>query len=161
MSENIRFGFVAGVIGAVAIDIYLVVTQSWILHVATPVEISQWDASNLLGRAAFFGGVATALVGFVMNLCVGAAWGIIFALAMRSPRLQHAQPLVLGIAFGTIVMLVMRYAVVPLGHAHQPHVDAPRLANLWLAHTIGFGIPVVLTFRRLCARRLTTTHLAG
>jgi len=143
-------GILAGIAGALAIDCYLIITQSWIMHVATPLEISQWDASNALGRAAFFGGVSTALLGLLMNLCVGAAWGIGFALVARSyPGLQRVNLLIVGLVFGTVVMLVMRYAVVPLGHAHQPHADALRLANLWLAHTIGFGIPVVLVFRKL------------
>jgi len=150
MRDIIRPGIMAGVVGALAIDLYLIITQSWIMHVATPVEISQWDASNALGRAAFFGGIPTALLGLVMNLCVGAVWGIILALVVRSrPELQRVNPIVAGIVFGTIAMLVMRYAVVPLGHAHQPHLDAARLANLWLAHTIGFGIPVLLVFKRL------------
>lgn len=143
-------GILAGIVGALAIDLYLIITQSWMLHVATPVEISQWDASNLLGRAAFFGGIPTAVLGLVMNLCVGAVWGIILAFVVsRRPQLQRINPIVVGILFGTIVMLVMRYAIVPLGHAHQPQVDAARLANLWLAHTIGFGIPVVYVFRKL------------
>ncbi len=150
MRDFIRPGIIAGVIGALAIDLYLIITQSWITHGATPVEISQWDASNLLGRAAFFGGIPTALLGLLMNLCVGAVWGLVLALVVRSrPELQRINPVIVGIIFGTIAMLVMRYAIVPLGHAHQPHVDAARLANLWLAHTLGFGIPVLFVFRKL------------
>ena len=158
MRDFIRPGIIAGAIGALAIDLYLILTQSWIMHVATPLEISQWDASNLLGRAAFFGGIPTALLGLVMNLCVGAVWGAALAIVVRSrPELLRMNPIVVGIVFGTIVMLVMRYAIVPLGHARQPHVDAARLANLWLAHTIGFGIPVLWVFRKLSS----ATHFAG
>jgi len=148
---NLRAGIVSGVLGAIAIDVYLIVTQSWILHAATPLEISQWDASNILGRAAFSGGIGAALLGLVMNLCVGAAWGIIFAIAMQRFGIWRTRPILTGIVFGTIAMLVMRYAVVPLGHAHQPHVDAARLANLWVAHTLGFGIPVAVAFKNLSA----------
>lgn len=149
MRDLIRPGIIAGVLGAVAIDLYLIITQSCILHVATPVEISQWDASNLLGRAAFFGGLGTALLGFVMNLCVGAVWGIVFALATRRFGVWRVRPILTGIVFGTIAMLAMRYAVVPLGHAHQPNIDALRLTNLWVAHTLGFGIPVAIVFKKL------------
>ena len=149
MRDIIRPGIIAGVIGAFTIDLYLIITQSWILHVATPVEISQWDASNVLGRAAFLGGISTALLGLVMNLCVGAVWGIVFAIAKQRFGIWRARPILTGIVFGTIAMLVMRYAVVPLGHAHQPHLDAARLANLWAAHTLGFGIPVAIAFKKL------------
>jgi hypothetical protein len=155
MRDTIQAGIISGIVGAFAIDLYLIVTQSWILHVATPVEISQWDASNLLGRAAFFGGISTALLGLFMNLCVGAVWGIVFAVVMQRFGMWRVRPIVTGIVFGTIAMLVMRYAVVPLGHAHQPYVDAARLANLWAAHTLGFGIPVAITFKKL------SSHLAG
>jgi hypothetical protein len=154
MRDFTRPGIIAGAIGALSIDLYLIITQSWIMHVATPVEISQWDASNLLGRAAFSGGVQTALLGLVLNLCVGAVWGIVFALAARRFGIWRVRPILAGIVFGTIAMLVMRYAVVPLGHAHQPNIDAARLANLWVAHTLGFGIPVVVAFKKL-------THVAG
>lgn len=96
MRDLIRPGIIAGVLGAVAIDLYLIITQS-----------------------------------------------------LRRFGVWRVRPILTGIVFGTIAMLVMRYAVVPLGHAHQPNIDALRLTNLWVAHTLGFGIPVAIVFKKL------------
>lgn len=137
----------AGLCGAVAIDLYLVVTQAWIFRNATPVLVSQWDASNALGRAAFSGGWQSALLGLVMHCTVSIVWAAIFTALFGSTAFLRRQPLLLGILFGTAVMLVMRYLVVPLGHAIEPRSDALRLLNLWIAHTLGFGIPVAFTVR--------------
>lgn len=142
MSSAIGRGVVAGIAGAIAIDLYLIVVQSWIMHLFSPIVISQWDASNTLGRAAFDGGIATALLGFGMHLVVSSIWGIVLALLLRYERLRHVHPLLIGIPFGLIVMVVMRDLIVPLGQAHQPVVHGWRLLNLAVAHTLFFGVPM-------------------
>ena len=57
--------------------LYLSITLP-LMHVANGIELSQWDASNLLGSEAFRGGLSTAAIGFGLHLCVSIAWGIVF-----------------------------------------------------------------------------------
>ncbi len=136
--------FLAGTLGCVLIDAYLVVTHGLVFHDASALIVSQWDASNALGRAAFEGGWPTALLGFAMHYCVSVIWAAVYvAVALRVPALLR-QPILSGIAFGLVVMLVMKYAIVPLGHASQGHPSPVQLVNQILAHVLAFGIPVAL-----------------
>jgi hypothetical protein len=138
---RIRTAILAGVVGAIAIDAYLSITLP-LMHVANGIQLSQWDASNFLGSEAFRGGLSTAAIGFGVHLCVSVAWGIVFALVYSRIAWVRSHALLSGLIFGAIVMQVMAYAVVPLGHASHP---APALAgwlNNFVAHTLFFGVPV-------------------
>lgn len=138
---SIRRTILAGIAGAVAIDLYLCVTLP-LLHMGTPLGLSQWDASNLLGAAAFRGGLSTAAIGFSMHMCVSIAWAIAFALAAARLRWLREHPLQAGLLFGVLVMGVMSYVVVPLGQATHPSTALAALANTLIAHTLFFGVPV-------------------
>jgi hypothetical protein len=134
----------AGALGCVLIDLYLVVTHAWLLRDATPTQISQWDASNALGVAAFGDGMPAALLGFAMHLCVSLIWAAIFVAVALRFRWVLAHPIVSGVVFGLVVMGVMRYLIVPLGHAHQGAGTPVQLFNQALAHVVAFGLPVAL-----------------
>jgi uncharacterized membrane protein YagU involved in acid resistance len=134
----------AGVAGWFLIDLWLVITHGLIFHDATVLEVSQWDASNAMGRAAFFGGVPTALLGLAMHFVVSIAWAALYVTAALRYRVLRERPVLAGFAFGLIVMGVMKYLIVPLGHAHQGAFNPAQYANQILAHTVAFGIPVAL-----------------
>src|ERR1700722_14346728 len=134
----------AGALGCVLIDLYLVVTHAWLLRDATPIQISQWDASNALGVAAFGDGMQAALLGFAMHLCVSLIWAAIFVAVALRFRWVLAHPIVSGVVFGLVVMGVMRYLIVPLGHARQGAGTPVQLFNQALAHVVAFGLPVAL-----------------
>lgn len=134
----------AGTLGCVLIDAYLVVTHAWLFHDATALVVSQWDASNALGPAAFRGGLSTALLGFAMHYCVSLIWAAIFVISALRLRALSDYPILSGTAFGIVVLLVMKYAVVPLGHASQTIASPAQLVNQILAHVVAFGIPVAL-----------------
>lgn len=133
---------VAGIVGAVAINAYLIVAEDFVLHSATVLTISQWDASNLLGLAAFQEGIGSALAGFGMHLIVSTIWAAIFTIvAARYPMLTD-HPFASGIVFGAIVMCVMILLVVPLGHAPHGHISTAGWIDRTIAHTLFFGVPV-------------------
>lgn len=138
---KIRTAIFAGVAGAVAIDLYLSITLA-LMHVANGVTLSQWDASNLLGDEAFRGGLSTAAIGFGLHLCVSVAWGIVFALAYARVDWIRAHAIYAGLIFGAVVMQIMAYVVVPLGHAAHPAPSVAGWLNNFVAHTLFFGVPV-------------------
>lgn len=142
----------AGVAGAVAIDFYLIATQSWILHNASAMAISQWDASNVLGAGAFDGGWQTAAAGFGIHCIVSICWATIFAILFWRVPFVRRQPVLAGALFGVVVMFVMRYGVVPLGHAVELRAGPVRMLSLLIAHTLFFGIPVALVVRAVSMR---------
>jgi hypothetical protein len=144
---NVRRAILAGLVGAIGIDLYLSITLP-LLHVANGIQLSQWDASNLLGSDAFRGGLSTAAIGFSVHLCVSIAWGIVFAFAFSRIAWMRANPTIAGLIFGAVVMQVMAYVVVPLGHASHPTPTFLHWFNNFIAHTLFFGVPVAWVVAR-------------
>lgn len=133
----------AGISGWLLIDLYLVITHGLIFHDATAMQVSQWDASNALGAAAFDGGIGTALLGLAMHFCVSMLWAAAYAVAALQFPVLVRRPLLSGICFGLVVFAVMIFGIVPLGHASQPgRSTSIKFANTILAHVVAFGIPV-------------------
>ncbi len=138
----------SGLVGWIGIDIYMSVLLS-VQHAATPLQLFQWDASNALGAAAFSGGVASALLGLFFDLIVSLAWATAYVLLFARDARAERNVLVRGILFGAAVMIVMRWVVVPLGHAVSPPATAASIANLLAAHIISFGIPIAYAVSRI------------
>lgn len=138
----------AGVVGAFLIDLYLVVTMVGIFHTATIRTLFLWDASNLLGPAAFQRGVGTELLGGFLHLIISMLWAVFFVLVLaRIPAIvQH--PVAWGIIAGIGVKFFMQYVIIPLGHAAGPHYNWLSLTNNLVAHTFFFGVPVLFVARR-------------
>jgi hypothetical protein len=140
---RIRTAILAGVAGAIAIDLYLSITLP-LMHAGTPLTLSQWDASNFLGDDAYRGGISTAAIGFASHLCVSIAWGFAFTFAASRLAWIRAHAFSAGVLFGLVVMAFMMFLVVPLGHAAHPWPHLAGLLNNVVAHTLFFGVPVAL-----------------
>lgn len=142
----------AAVSGAVLIDLFLgiAIALRGGVTIAKGLEaLSQWDASNFLGAAAFQGGWPAAGFGFCCHLIVSTILATIFVFAAKRWGVLTRQAIVSGAVFGTIVMFGMRYAVVPLGRAHEaPYTVATFLLTL-AAHAVFFGVPVALVTKTL------------
>ncbi len=143
--------FIAGVTGAILIDLYLWVTEALIMHRATALILFQWDASNLLGPSAFRAGIGVAFFGCLLHLIVSLIWGAIFTFAALQFRFLTRNILVWGVLFGVVVRLVMAHVIVPLGHAAMPPAHGVYLINLYVAHIVFFGIPVAWVVSRAFA----------
>ncbi|HEV3090878.1 MAG TPA: hypothetical protein VGX91_05470 [Candidatus Cybelea sp.] len=144
-----RAGVLGGLCGALLIDLYLIVTETYLIHNATPLLVMQWDASNALGMAAYSGGWSTAILGTGMHFTVSACWGLLFAAVAARSRWVLDHPLLSGILLGVIAMGVMR-AVIHLGHAIvHPFPNFWYFLNLFIAHEVFFGIPVAFATNAL------------
>jgi hypothetical protein len=147
-AQIVKTVFLAGIAGAILIDLYLAVTMAWIFHTATVRQLFLWDASNILGRSAFQRGLGTELFGCLLHLIVSLLWGAFFVLVpARIPAIVR-HPMVWGINLGIGVKFFMQYAIIPLGHAPGPHYNWVSLTNNLVAHTFFFGVPVLLIARR-------------
>jgi uncharacterized membrane protein YagU involved in acid resistance len=138
----------AGLTGLFTISFYLAVTLQFVFKTATAVALFQWDASNALGAGAFEGGLATATLGLLMDVPVSVAWAAVFVLLVQRVAAARAHPAVAGTIFGVLVMVVMHWLVVPLGHAHLGPSAALPLLNELVAHTVFFGLPLALVASR-------------
>jgi len=145
----------AGLCGAILIDLYLVITEPFVARGVTPQLVMQWDASNALGTAAYRGGWATAILGTLMHFTVSIVWGTIFvALALRIRWLTE-RPLLSGALLGVVAMAVMR-AIIHLGHAVvRPFPNVWYFLYILVAHVVFFGIPVALAAAFLLRRAIT------
>lgn len=111
-----------------------------------PVRILQSIASGWLGRDAYAGGAATAVLGAISH------YGIVLAMAWTYYRVARAwpalsrRPWVFGPLYGAVLYAVMTYAVVPLsaaGTGQWPGWQWSQLAHL-AAHMVLVGTTCAL-----------------
>lgn len=140
----------AAVVGFAAITLYLVIERA--VSARLPIllclqQLLQWDASNAYGSAAFSGGWPTALIGLLMDFVVSLIWAALFTLLYETLTVVRRCLVPVGFCFGVVVMVVMLYGIVPLGHATQMHRTVSHVVNVLVAHTLFFGLPLALTVR--------------
>jgi|SRR5579863_166353 len=138
--------------GDVAITAYLVIERAIASHVPLAqclLELMQWDASNAYGVRAFAGGWATAGIGQLMDLVVSLGWATLFVLCWARFAALHRATWAWGLAYGVLVMIVMLYLVVPLGHAQRMDSTPAHILNVLIAHSLFFGLPLAMTSRFL------------
>lgn len=124
------------------------------LRGARPMRIFQSIAAGLLGRDAFQGGVATALLGGVLHFFIAFVIVAVYFLAgRRAPFLvRHAVPM--GVLYGIAVYFVMNYVVIPLSAASQGTFSMPVFLNGILIHAFGVGLPAALSARAAQTRTI-------
>lgn len=110
--------------------------------------ILQAIASGLLGRASFFDGERSIVIGFVAQELMSVTIAAIFVLAsLRLPVLRR-RTLALGTLYGVAIFLVMNLVVVPLSAAFPKHRPInPEGFALNLAAMILFGLVVAYSAR--------------
>ena len=141
------------VIGGLITGMLHLIIQSWFVFSflgKTPlIRVLQYVASGAIGNAAFEGGLATALLGLVLDFLMTTIMAGVFILsADRIPLLrQHVIPGSLLYGFG--VFIVMNFIVLPLSAA--PPLPAPPLwlfIETILEHILLVGLPVALLVQR-------------
>jgi predicted neutral ceramidase superfamily lipid hydrolase len=137
-------GIVLGGIVAATIDIgaaCLITGRSvtFILHTI---------AGGLLAKAAYAGGIRTALLGLALQGLMGVIIAAVYAVGARMMPVLGRRWITGGLAYGVIIFFVMNYVVVPLSAwKHWPHFTPSKfLANL--AAMLLFGLIVAYFVRR-------------
>ena len=143
-------GAIAGLVGAVLIDAYLLLTLVVAGHLATVAGFFQYIASGALGKAAYATPGAIAL-GIAVHFVVAIAWGIGYAyVAAKTPQVRE-RPLLSGTVFGILVMVSMQFVEVAANIYVLP--NTVLFFNGIIAHVVFFGLPVAyIVGRRLGAR---------
>lgn len=132
-------GIVAGTIDIGAACLITGRSVQFILHTI---------AGGLLAKAAYSGGMRTALLGLALQEIMGVIIAAIYAVGARLMPLLHRRWIAGGLAYGVIIFFVMNYVVVPLSAwRHVPHFTLPKfLANM--AAMLLFGLIVAYFGRR-------------
>lgn len=149
--------WIAAITGAVLIDLYLVISEVYVLHLASVAVLFQWDASNVLGASAFSGGLGTETFGTLLHLIVSTIWAAVFVFGVLRLKSMAGYPIISGALFGLCVWAVMHYVVVPLGSARLPAYTPVTLANILVAHILFFGVPLGVAARRFASRQANAT----
>lgn len=134
----------------------------WVLWVAVRQKIStetllQSIATGWLGRAAYDGGLPTAMLGFVSHFLVAAIWCTLFLLVVRAvPRLAEATAtvrgrLLLGVAAGPVIWWWMSLVVMRVTRAQPGSPANPMFWVNTLQHAIMVGPPMALILGRRIA----------
>jgi hypothetical protein len=142
MSRLVRAGLLTGVTDGLFASVQSVVTGS------TLMRLWQGVASTVLGKAAFDGGIPTALLGVVMHFAVAFAWSAVFLfVVMRLSSIRRAVSSRSGVVaiaaiYGPFIWLVMSLLVIPL-LLHRP----PAITSRWWVQLVGHfpfvGLPIV------------------
>ncbi|MCA1560108.1 MAG: hypothetical protein LC804_07525 [Acidobacteria bacterium] len=112
-----------------------------------PIRIFQSIAAGLLGRAAFQGGLATAVLGACLHFFIAFVVVLTFYLASRRVPVLTRHAVVSGLVYGVIVYAVMNFVVLPLSAASTAPPSLPVLVNGLLIHALGVGLPTALFVR--------------
>ena len=113
----------------------------------TPIRILQSIAAGILGRAAFQGGVRTAVLGAGLHFFIAFVIVSIYHVASRRLDVLTRHPWICGAAYGVAAYLVMNLIVLPLSAAASGTKSMEVLANGVLIHIAGVGIPTALFAR--------------
>jgi hypothetical protein len=118
------------------------------LRGVSPTRLFQGIASGLLGRSAFAGGMATAILGVLLHFLIAFVVVATYHLAARRLPGLTLRPLVYGPLYGLLVYAVMNFLVIPLsaiGGAGSPSTSG--LINGLMIHMAGVGLPAALSAR--------------
>jgi hypothetical protein len=119
------------------------------LRGATPLRIFQSIASGLLGRAAYQGGLGTALLGVVLHYFIAFLIVSTAAIAARWVPGLADRPWAWGPVYGLIAYAVMNMVVLPLSSAAVGSPSASVVVNGLFIHALGVGVPSALTARAM------------
>jgi len=115
----------------------------------SPVSIMQVIAGGLLGKASHGGGIATVILGAVLQELMGVLIAAIYVVFSKTvPGLAHRW-IPSGLVYGVIIFFVMNYVVLPLSAWKSvPHFTTLKFAENMAAMLV-FGLIVAFFARGL------------
>jgi hypothetical protein len=126
----------------------------------SPGFILQVIAGGLLAKASFDGGVATMLLGAVLQELMGVVIATLYVLLVKSVPVLLRRWIIGGLAYGVVIFFVMNYAVVPLSAwKSTPHFTPVKFAANMAAMLL-FGLIVAFFSRRGVRAELTADEAA-
>jgi hypothetical protein len=145
----LRLSFVGGIITAL---LHLSVQVGFVydLILKSPfISSLQYVASGAMGNAAFTGGLATALLGFVLEFVLTIIIAGVFILSADRIPLLRRHVIIGSLLYGFGVFIVMNFIVQPLSAA--PALPAPPmwlLIEIVLEHILLIGLPLGILMQR-------------
>lgn len=135
-------------IGAAVLDLGFAVLF-WAAEGVPAIRVLQSIATWLLGRAAYEGGIATAVLGSVLYVALMWTLAVIYRGLSRSfPQLLR-QPVRFGLAYGALMYGLVFHIAVPLFTAAGPASQRPDwIVACVVAYMVLVGLPCAWAARR-------------
>jgi hypothetical protein len=112
-----------------------------------PIRILQSVAAGALGRAAFDGGLRTALLGLAFHFLIAFAAAAVFYLASRYVSFLTQHPVISGFIYGELVYLFMNFVVIPLSATRRGPFTWATIVTGPGGHLFFVGLPIALAVR--------------
>lgn len=140
--------------GSVAAALDLAFAIGWYTPpMGTVLTVPHSIASGVLGRAAYEGGVKTAILGTFLHFSILWAAAAIYAAAAREWPLPNRRPWLAGPVSGIAIYAVMNLVVLPLSAIpFRPDHSVPATALGLLVHATLVGLPIALAARHYLGR---------
>ena len=140
------------VIGGLITGTLHLIIQSWIVYSLVEknplISVLQYVASGAMGNAAFQGGLATALLGMILDFLMTTIMAGVFILSADRIPLLRQRVIPGSILYGFGVFIVMNFIVLPLSAA--PALPAPPtwlFLEMILEHILLVGLPLGILVR--------------
>ena len=141
------------VIGGLILGMLHLIIQSWfvfsLLEKNPFISVLQYVASGAMGNAAFAGGLATALLGLVLDFIMTTIMAGVFILSADRILLLRRYLIPGSLLYGFGVFIVMNFIVLPLSAAPPlPAPSMPLFIEMILEHVLLIGLPLGILVRR-------------
>jgi uncharacterized membrane protein YagU involved in acid resistance len=127
------------------------ITAAFIVYGAfglMPIPLLQGIAAGLLGKRAFAGGLATALLGLFLEFFIATSAAAVYVLVSRILIFLTRRAALAGALYGIAVYFFMQLVVLPLSEAiHRPFSLKYTIIGV-VIHICCVGLPIALVTRR-------------
>lgn len=114
-----------------------------------PIRILQSVASGWMGRAAYQGGVRTAVLGLATHFFIATCVAAVYWFASRKFPVLVSRAVLFGLLYGLLVYVVMQYVVIPMSAIHtRAPMSWAKLISGPLGYPFVVGLPAALISRR-------------
>jgi hypothetical protein len=119
---------------------------------ARPIPLLQGIAAGLLGRAAFNGGLSTALLGLLCHFFIAFSAAAVYVLASRGMAVLARRPAIAVPLYGIAVYFFMQLAVLPLSRSVKRPFSLEMTIIGVVIHIFCVGLPIAVATRRFAPR---------
>jgi hypothetical protein len=114
----------------------------------SPLRILQAVAAGALGRAAFTGGMQSAVIGLLLHTFIAFVVVLVYHLAATRFPVLTRRAILCGALYGLLVYAFMNFVVLPLSASGSPNLTSWLIvANGLFAHVFCVGIPAAISTR--------------
>jgi hypothetical protein len=156
MNKSLGTAALGGGVAALLDITYAIVLWGFILG-GSPVGILQSIASGFMGKAAYDGGMATAILGLALHFSIAFCMALVYVLAAKRLPALTSRPILMGVLYGFVLFAVMNFVVVPLSAIGWHPMKPWGAVRALLPHILFVG-PAIAYF---AARRSQTLVAMG